>query len=115
MKEKIGSTKSELIEKCKKIEKEQYEREEYINKEVRLEEERIKDTQLAIKKLEYEELDCLGDQKLLGLIGEKRILLKKIENQHGEIQNNLRKELKNSRERSERAIADIRKQINEMK
>ena len=115
MKDKLGITKGELVEQCKRIEKEQHEKEDYINKEIRLEEERIKDVQSAVKKLEHEEHDCLGDQKLLGLIDEKRILLKKIENQHGEIQNNLRKELKNSRERSERAIADIRKQINEMK
>ena len=115
MKDKLEITKDELVKQCKRIEREQHEREDYINKEVRLEEEQMKDVWSAVKKLEHEEHDCLGDQKLLGLIGEKRILLKKIERQHGEIQNNLRRELKNSRERSERAIADIRKQINEMK
>ena len=115
MRDELGINKDELLEQCKRIEREQQEREDYINKEVRLEEERMKDLQSAVKKLEQEELDCIGNQKLLGLIDEKRILLKKIEKQHGEIQNNLRKEYKNSQERSERGIADIRKQINKMK
>jgi len=115
MKDKVEATKDELIEQCLVLEREYEQIEESVNKFIRSEEEHSWKVRSELAKLETEEFDCLGDKKLLGLIDEKRTLLKKIERQHEDVQSTLRRELRNKREVSDSMIDAIRKQINDMK
>ena len=114
MGESRGSSVSELMDKCNRLEREQEEYEARVRKAISREEDHENEIIKRTKQLEHIEMEVGNDKEVIRILNEEREALNRIKKKSESLQGLLRREFRKMQDDHHSNISKLRMQMKEL-